>query len=203
VTTAAGTKFGKTEAGAVWLDPKLTSPYRFYQFWVNVDDRDVSRFLRFFTLLPREEIKALERDLEAHPERRAAQQALARDVTTREHGEGAEGAAADVSALLFGKRDAGELSAAALEALRDEVPFVEIPVLPAEGIDAVDLFVSAKLAPSKGGARRLLEQGGLSVNGKKLSAEERVVRSESMLVGRHLLLRKGAREYALVRVGSN
>jgi tyrosyl-tRNA synthetase len=203
VTTAAGTKFGKTEAGAVWLDPKLTSPYRFYQFWVNVDDRDVSRFLRFFTLLPREEIEALERDLEAHPERRAAQQALARDVTTRVHGEGAARAAADVSALLFGKGDAGELSAAALEALRDEVPFVEIPVLPAEGIDAVDLFVSAKLAPSKGGARRLLEQGGLSVNGKKLSAEERVVRSESMLVGRHLLLRKGAREYALVRVGSN
>jgi tyrosyl-tRNA synthetase len=203
VTTAAGTKFGKTEAGAVWLDPKLTSPYRFYQFWVNVDDRDVSRFLRFFTLLPREEIEALERDLEAHPERRAAQQALARDVTTRVHGEGAARAAADVSALLFGKGDAGELSAAALEALRDEVPFVEIPVLPAEGIDAVDLFVSAKLAPSKGGARRLLEQGGLSVNGKKLSADERVVRSESMLVGRHLLLRKGAREYALVRVGSN
>src|SRR6476469_1568859 len=81
VTTAAGTKFGKTEAGAVWLDPKLTSPYRFYQFWVNVDDRDVSRFLRFFTLLPREEIEELERELEAQPERRAAQQALARDVT--------------------------------------------------------------------------------------------------------------------------
>src|SRR4051812_4884010 len=79
VTTAAGTKFGKTEAGAVWLDPKLTSPYKFYQFWVNVDDRDASRFLRFFTLLGREEIEALERELAEHPERRAAQQALARD----------------------------------------------------------------------------------------------------------------------------
>jgi tyrosyl-tRNA synthetase len=202
VTTAAGAKFGKTEAGAVWLDPKLTSPYKFYQFWVNVDDRDASKFLRFFTMMSREEIEALELELAAHPERRAAQQALARDVTTRVHGEAAARAAADVSALLFGRGEAGELSADALEALRDEVPFVELAALPAEGIDAVDLFVAAKLAPSKGAAKRLLEQGGLSVNGKKLGAEERVVRSEAMLVGRHLLLRKGAREYALVRVGA-
>jgi tyrosyl-tRNA synthetase len=200
VTTAAGTKFGKTEAGAVWLDPKLTSPYKFYQFWVNVDDRDASRFLRYFTLLPREEIEALERELEAHPERRAAQQALARDVTTRVHGDAAAKAAADVSALLFGRGDAASLSAEALDALRDEVPFANIPALPAEGIDAVDLFVASKLAPSKGAARRLLEQGGLSVNGKKLSAEDRMVRSDGMLAGGHLLLRKGAREYALVKV---
>jgi tyrosyl-tRNA synthetase len=201
VTTATGTKFGKTEAGAVWLDPALTSPYRFYQFWVNVDDRDASRFLRFFTLMPREEIEALELELAAHPERRAAQQALARDVTTRVHGEAAAKAAADVSALLFGGGDAAALSGDALEALRDEVPFVELPALPAEGMDATDLFVAAKLAPSKGAAKRLLEQGGLSVNGAKLGAEQRMVRSESMLAGRHLLLRKGAREYALVRVG--
>jgi tyrosyl-tRNA synthetase len=201
VTTAAGTKFGKTEAGAVWLDPKLTSPYKFYQFWVNVDDRDASRFLRFFTLMPREEIETLELELAAHPERRAAQQALARDVTTRVHGVTAAKAAADVSGLLFGRVEAGALSLEALEALRDEVPFVSIAELPAEGMDAVDLFVAAKLAPSKGAAKRLLEQGGLSVNGSKLSAEERVVRSDAMLVGRHLLLRKGAREYALVRVG--
>jgi tyrosyl-tRNA synthetase len=93
------------------------------------------------------------------------------------------------------------LSADALDALRDEVPFVEIPALPREGMDAVDLFVAAKLAPSKGAARRLLEQGGLSVNGRKLGSDERVVRGDAMLVNRHLLLRKGAREYALVRVG--
>jgi tyrosyl-tRNA synthetase len=201
VTTAAGTKFGKTEAGAVWLDPKMTSPYKFYQFWVNVDDRDASRFLRYFTLMPREEIEALELELAAHPERRAAQQALARDVTTRVHGVTAAKAAADVSGLLFGRGDAASLSRDALEALRDEVPFVSIPALPAEGIDATDLFVAAKLAPSKGAAKRLLEQGGLSVNGAKMSAEQRVVRGEMMLAGGHLLLRKGAREYALVRVG--
>jgi tyrosyl-tRNA synthetase len=200
VTTAAGAKFGKTEAGAVWLDPALTSPYRFYQFWVNVDDRDASRFLRFFTLMAREEISALELELAAHPERRAAQQALARDVTTRVHGEKAARAAADVSALLFGRGDAGSLSLDALEALRDEVPFVELGALPAEGMDATDLFVAAKLTPSKGAAKRLLEQGGLSVNGAKLSAEQRIVRREMMLAGGHLLLRKGARDYALVRV---
>ena len=200
VTTAAGAKFGKTEAGAVWLDPSLTSPYRFYQFWVNVDDRDASKFLRFFTLMGREEIEALEAELAAHPERRVAQQALARDVTTRVHGEKSAKAAADVSALLFGKGDASSLSIEALEALRDEVPFVEIAALPAEGIEATELFVAAKLAASKGAAKRLLEQGGLSVNGKKMGAEERVVRSESMLAGGLLLLRKGARDYALVRV---
>jgi tyrosyl-tRNA synthetase len=201
VTTAAGTKFGKTEAGAVWLDPKLTSPYRFYQFWVNVDDRDASRFLRYFTLLPRAEIEEYDLELAARPDRRTAQQALARDVTTRVHGESAARAAADVSGLLFGKGQASDLSAEALEALRDEVPFAELPALASEGIDAVDLFVAAKLAPSKGAAKRLLEQGGLSVNGKKLSAEERLVRSDSLLAGRHLLLRKGARDYTLVRVG--
>jgi tyrosyl-tRNA synthetase len=201
VTTAAGAKFGKTEAGAVWLDPALTSPYKFYQFWVNVDDRDASRFLRFFTLMAREEISALELELSAHPERRVAQQALARDVTTRVHGETAARAAADVSALLFGRGEAGALSLDALEALRDEVPFVSMPVFPAEGMDATDLFVAAKLAPSKGAAKRLLEQGGLSVNGAKLSAEQRIVRSEMMLAGGHLLLRKGARDYTLVRVG--
>ncbi|MDQ2930676.1 MAG: tyrosine--tRNA ligase [Gemmatimonadota bacterium] len=200
MTTAAGTKFGKTEAGAVWLDPALTSPYRFYQFWVNVDDRDASRFLRFFTLMGREEIEALELELVAHPERRVAQQALARDVTTRVHGVKAATAAADVSALLFGKGDASSLSIEALEALRDEVPFVEMAALPAGGIDATELFVAAKLASSKGAAKRLLEQGGLSVNGRKLGADERVVRSESLLAGGHLLLRKGARDYALVRV---
>jgi tyrosyl-tRNA synthetase len=200
VTTAAGTKFGKTEAGAVWLDPRLTSPYRFYQFWVNVDDRDASRYLRYFTLLSREEIEGYDAQLAAHPEKREAQQALAREVTTRVHGEAAASAAADVSALLFGKGDASALSKDALEALRGEVPFVELPAIPGEGMDATDLFVAAALAPSKGAARRLLEQGGLSVNGRRLDAGSRVVRTESLLAGRHLLLRKGARDYSLVRV---
>ena len=198
--TAAGTKFGKTEAGAVWLDANRTSPYRFYQFWINSDDRDTARYLRYFTLLPRAEIEALEYALREHPERREAQAALARDVTARVHGEDAARIAAEVSALLFGGADPMALSPAALEALRHEVPFAEIPA-PSDGaLDALELFALAKLAPSKGAARRLLEQGGLYVNGRRLRSEDRAIPTTSLLAGRHLLLRKGARDYCLVRV---
>ena len=200
VTTAAGTKFGKTEAGAVWLDPARSSPYRMYQFWINTDDRDVGRYLRFFTLLGREEIESLECEVAEHPERRAAQQALADDVTARVHGAGAARAAAEVSALLFGKGEARSLSPEALEALAAEVPFVELPAPEGETIDVLELFVAAKLAQSKGAARRLLEQGGLNVNGRRLGASDRAVAREELLPDGHLLLRKGARDYALVRV---
>jgi tyrosyl-tRNA synthetase len=200
VTTASGTKFGKTEAGAVFLDAKQTSPYRFYQYWVNVDDRDVGRFVRFFTLLPRGEIEGLERTLAERPEKREAQQALARDVTERVHGPVAARAAAEVSALLFGKGDAAALSPAALAALAEEVPFVEVGA-PADGsLETTELFVTAKLAASKGAAKRLLEQGGLQVNGRRLGADDRAVAASALLPGRHLLLKKGARDYALVRV---
>jgi tyrosyl-tRNA synthetase len=202
VTTAAGTKFGKTEAGAVYLDPERTSPYRFYQFWINVDDRDVSKYLRYFTLLSRAEIEALEKELAEHPERRAAQQALAMEVTSRVHGAEAARVAAEVSALLFGKTDASSLSLRAFEALAAEVPFAQIPA-PADGsVDTLELFVAAKLAPSKGAARRLLEQGGLNVNGRRLGAEDRSIPTSALLPGGHLLLRKGAREYCLVRIAA-
>ena len=200
VTTAAGTKFGKTESGAVWLDPARSSPYRMYQFWINTDDRDVGKYLRFFTLLDREAIEALDRETVEHPERRAAQQALANDVTARVHGRDAALAAAEVSTLLFGRGEARSLSPAALEALASEVPFVELPAPQDGAIDAVELFVVAKLAPSKGAARRLLEQGGLNVNGRRLGAEDRSISSTELLPGKHLLLRKGAREYCLVRL---
>src|SRR5205814_385435 len=123
VTTAAGTKFGKTEAGAVWLDPSMTSPYKFYQFWINAEDRDVPRYLRFFTFLPRHDIEALDAATTAHPERRDAQRALARDVTSRVHGPDAVKAAEEVSGLLFGGADPMTLSAGAVSALRHEIPF--------------------------------------------------------------------------------
>ena len=200
VTTAAGTKFGKTESGAVFLDPARTSPYRFYQYWVNADDRDTGRFLRFFTMMERAEIEALERAIAERPAKREAQQALAREVTERVHGAEAARTAVEVSALLFGGGDAASLSPAALAALAQEVPFTEVPGAQTGELDTLELFTTAKLAPSKGAARRLLEQGGLSVNGRKLGAEERSIDAQSMLVGRHLLLKKGARDYALVRV---
>ena len=203
VTTATGTKFGKTEAGAVFLDAKRTSPYQFYQYWVNADDRDTSKFLRLFTLKSQEEIGALERAIAERPAAREAQQALARDVTERVHGVEASRAAVEVSALLFGKGEASGLSAPALAALAAEVPFAEIAAPANEEFDVLDLFVTAQLAASKGAARRLLEQGGLAVNGRKLGADERAVAASAMLAGGHLLLKKGARDYALVRVRSS
>jgi tyrosyl-tRNA synthetase len=201
VTTAAGTKFGKTEAGAVWLDPARTSPYQFYQFWINADDRDVGRYLRFFTLLPREEVERLDAVTVEHPERREAQQALAMDVTARVHGADAARVAQEMSALLFAKGDPHQLSADAVAALAEEVPFLAYG-RSADGAepDVLDLLVEAKLAASKGAAKRLLEQGGVTVSGRRLTAAERQITADDYLPGRHLLLRKGARDYAMVHV---
>ncbi|HEY0777483.1 MAG TPA: tyrosine--tRNA ligase [Gemmatirosa sp.] len=202
LTTSAGQKFGKTESGAVWLDPQRTSAYQFFQFWMHAEDRDVGRLLRYYTQLAREEIEALDAATAARPDRREAQHALAYDVTARVHG--AEGArvAQELSALLFAKGDPHALSPAAVGALSKEFPVTEV-ARPAEGLGALDvaeLFHTAGLAPSKGAARRLLEQGGLTVSGRRLSAAERTVTDADLLVGRYLLLRKGARDYALVRV---
>ena len=196
---ADGTKFGKTEGGAVWLDASLTSPYRFYQFWVNSDDRDVGRWLRFLTLLPRGEIEELDRVASEHPERREAQRALAREVTTRVHGAEAARVAEEVSSLLFGGADARSLSAGAIDALGREIPTADLP-LPAEGVDVLDLLTETKLAASRGAAKRLVEQGGVYVNGARVAMAERTVTSAGLLAGGHALLRKGARDYALVKL---
>lgn len=196
LTTSAGTKFGKSEAGAVWLDAARTSPYQFYQFWIGADDRDAGRYLRTFTLLAREEIEALDEATAAAPEKREAQQLLARSVTTLIHGAEAAQAAAEVSTLLFAKGDPTKLSASALSALAREVPTSEVPA--AESFDTLSLFVMAGLCASKGEARRLLQQGGLSVNGTKLSATDTDIAAERLLKGQYLLLRKGARDYALI-----
>jgi tyrosyl-tRNA synthetase len=203
LTTAAGTKLGKTEAGAVWLDPNLTSPYQFYQFWINTDDRDIGRNLRFFTLLTREDIERLESATAEQPEQRAAQRVLAREVTVRVHGTDAAHAAEEVSALLFGKSDPAGLSRSALDALAREVPFAELPAPDNGSLDTLELFTRALPAAvaSRGAARRLLEQGGLSVNGVRLGADDKIVAVDRVLPGGHLLLRKGARDWAVVRVG--
>lgn len=205
ITNANGSKFGKSEAGAVWLDPARTSPYQFYQFWIGADDRDVSRFLRFFTLLERAEIEALDQAVRGAPEQRAAQRALAADVTTRVHGADAARVAREVSALLFEKSDPTSLSAGALDALRTEIPFATY-VPPGEsgattdGIDIYECLTALGFAASRGVAKRLLEQGGVSVNGQKLSAADRTVSREGLLRGRFLLLRKGARDYGLMEI---
>ena len=207
VTTSSGAKFGKTEAGAVWLDADRTSPYAFYQFWLATEDADVGRYLRYYTLLPRGEIEALDAETASSPEGRAAQQALARDVTRRVHGPAALAAAEQVSTFFFGGLAADELTDDALAILRAEAPFAEVTrdALTSESdptrFDALKLLVSSGLAASNGVAKRLLEQGGVSVNKRKLPAGERhVPASDVLLRGGHVVVGKGKRDYALLRV---
>jgi tyrosyl-tRNA synthetase len=207
VTTSTGAKFGKTEAGAVWLDAARTSPYAFYQFWLATDDADVGRYLRYYTLLSREEIESLDGETASAPERRAAQQALARDVTRRVHGEKALGAAEQVSGFFFGGLAAGELSEAAFGILSTEAPFAEVAraEIASESepgrLDALKLLTASGLAASNGAAKRLLEQGGVSVNKRKLAASDRHLRAgDALLRGGHVVVGKGKRDYALLRV---
>ncbi|HUX32490.1 MAG TPA: tyrosine--tRNA ligase [Gemmatimonadaceae bacterium] len=206
VTTASGAKFGKSEAGAVWLDASLTSPYAFYQYWINTDDRDVARYLRYFTLRSRADIEALERTVAEHPERREAQRALAGEMTRRLHGDAALQAAEEVSGFYFGGLDPASLSPAALAQLSTDAPFVEVSESDVAGdtagqLDVCKLLTAAGIAASNGAARRLLEQGGVSVNKRKLAASERYVDAAGVLLaGRHVILGKGKRDYALVRL---
>jgi len=195
VTTASGSKFGKTEEGAVWLDSGRTSPYKFYQYWINVDDRDTGKCLRLFTLLSRKEIDALDKLIETAPEKREAQQALAREVTARVHGDEAARVAQEVSRVLFGKADPTTLSEPVLRALSEEVPFVEMRETPG----LLDALVTLKLAASKSAAKRLVEQGGVSLNGQRASADTDVANTKP-LAGRYFLIRKGARDYGLLLV---
>jgi tyrosyl-tRNA synthetase len=201
VTTASGQKFGKSEAGAVYLDAARTSPYKFYQFWLGADDRDVGRWLRFFTFFSRDEITALDEATEARPEAREAQRALAADMTTRVHGSDLLRTVEAISQVLFGKGDPRELAEETLAAMAGEVPFAELDA-PAEcaGVDALDLVVATGLAKSRGDAKRLVEQGGVAVNGRKVNMADRVLASDSWLAGRHLLVKKGSRDWGLVRV---
>src|SRR5438105_2744295 len=197
VTTASGSKFGKTEEGAVWLDPARTSPYKFYQYWINVDDRDAGKYLRLFTLLPRQEIEALEKLTQTAPEKREAQQALALDVTARVHGAEAARVAEEVSKVLFGKTDPTTLTEPVLKALSKEVPFAEARQTPV----LLDALVMLKLAGSKGAARRLVEQGGVYLNGQRVAADTTLGAAEPLAAG-YYLLRKGARDYGLLRVST-
>lgn len=204
LTTASGTKFGKTEAGAVWLDPDKTSPYRFYQFWINTDDRDSAQMLRFFTLLERAQIQALEQATTEKPEAREAQRALARDVTERVHGAEALRAAEEVSQLLFGKGDPSSLSKAALALLEKEIPTFLLATAPPHDTFAVLEAISSgpeALFKSKGEARRALEQGGLYLNGERLGKERVDIPANQLLHEKYLLMRKGARSYGLVILG--
>ena len=202
VTTSAGTKFGKTEGGAIWLDATMTTPYKFYQFLVNVDDRDVGKYLRYFTLLDRAEVEALDAATAASPEKREAQRALARAVTTLVHGDPAVAAAEEVSGLLFGGVEPKSLSRDALLALQLEIPvFTMEPKDAATTHDVLEstLVGTDALFGSKGDMRRMLQQGGVYVNGRRLSPEREPLASDDLLGGEFVLVRKGARSYGLVK----
>jgi tyrosyl-tRNA synthetase len=201
LTTASGKKFGKSEAGAVWLDPERTSPYQFYQFWINTDDRDVGQMLRTFTFLARAEIESLDTSVRERPEAREAQRTLARDVTQRVHGDEALAAVEEVSGLLFGKGDASKLSAKALDLLEKEIPVFRMDVAePRDTFVLIEAISSGKdaLFKSKGEARRALSQGGLYLNGERMSSEPVPLSRSQFLPGRRLLVRKGARTYGLI-----
>jgi tyrosyl-tRNA synthetase len=198
LTTAAGTKFGKSEAGAVWLDAARTSPYQFYQFWIGADDRDAGRYLRTFTLMSRDEIEALEAATVQAPEKRQAQQQLAQSVTALIHGADSARAAAEVSTLLFSKGDPAALSATAWAALAREVP--RTAHADDSVVDVITLFVGAGLASTKTEARKLLEAGALSVNGVRLGATASFSRADGYL-GKYLLLKKGAKSFAVAEFG--
>ena len=201
VTTSSGVKFGKTEAGAVWLDPQLTPPFRFYQFWVNTDDRDVVRYLKFFTFLGQDEIQALEAELARAPEKREAQRVLAREVTRTIHGQEAVDRAEHASGLLFGER-ISELDVDDIIAVFDDVPWTEVGIerLAGEGMAIADILVATTLASSKGEAMRLVKGGGVYVNNRRVADERARFTVEQAIAGRVFVLRKGGRQYHLLRV---
>ena len=200
VTKADGTKFGKSEGGAVWLDPEMTSPYAFHQFWLGSADADVVKYLRYFTFRDAEEIAELERLTTEEPHRREAQKVLADDMTSLVHGERATQQAKDAAAVLFGRGDVRALDEQTLRAVAAELPGDTV----AAGTSLIDAFVSTGIVDSKGAARRALKEGGLSVNGDKL-ADESVLDAEvgalPHLPGRQLLLRRGRKTAAMVTVG--
>jgi tyrosyl-tRNA synthetase len=199
ITKADGTKFGKTEGGSVWLDPKKTSVYKFYQFWINTADADAVRYLKFFTFLPKEEIDALEMKHTENPGAREAHKALAKAVTDLIHGEHATQEALRASQILFGGELAG-VSESTFNDIVGEVPTKEIEKakLDGAGIPLVELLVHAGLCPSKGQARKDIEGGGVNLNNVREAKADRAVTTADLLFGKHLLLRKGKKNYVVV-----
>jgi len=197
VTTASGKKFGKTEGGAVWLDPALTSPYKFYQFWVNTDDADAGRYLRMFTLKSRAEVDELEAAHAKAPYERGAQRELARAVTTMIHGKAAARVAEEASRIVFDRR-------VAPAAISDEVFATlarEIPSVATKGA-ALDVLAALEQAfgQSKSAGRKLLQQGAVTVNGAKLAATDVTVSAARAVRGRWFLVRKGGRDVAVAEL---
>ncbi|MFO7843813.1 MAG: tyrosine--tRNA ligase [Bacteroidales bacterium] len=204
ITKADGNKFGKTEEGNVWLDPELTSPYKFYQFWLNVSDEDAEKYMKIFTMLPQGEIDSLIEQHREEPHRRILQQRLAKEVTVMVHSEEDYHTAVAASNILFGKATTDELKSL------DEKTFLSVfegvPMFDIErakidaGVNVLDLLaVETQVFPSKGELRRLIKGGGVSVNKEKIPNEEISVTSDRLLNDKYILIQKGKKNYFLIK----
>ena len=196
VTKADGTKFGKTEGGAIWLDPEKTTPYEFYQFWINTADADVIKYLKFFTFLSKEDIEALEAAVESEPHLRKAQKTLAEEMTRLIHGQEALDQAVKISAALF-SGDVKNLSAAEIK-----LGFKDVPSYERESkadINLVDLIVEAKISPSKRQAREDIQNGAISINGEKITDLGYMVTESDLIEGEFTLIRRGKKKYTLIK----
>ncbi|NLS11048.1 tyrosine--tRNA ligase [Nesterenkonia sp. MY13] len=195
ITNSDGTKFGKSEGNAIWIDAELTSPYAFYQFWLNQADEDVINRLKVFTFRTRDEIEALEQSVKDAPFKREAQRTLAWDVTRLVHGEEATRKVIAAAEALFGKGEVTEIDEPTLQAVAQEVPTAEIA---AEEANPINLLEATGLCSSKGEARRAISQGGASVNNTKVQDPEALPAAEDWLHGKYLLVRRGKKNLALV-----
>ena len=191
-----GTKFGKSESGTVWLDPEKTTPYQFYQFWINASDDDVIRFLKFFTFLTREEIESLAAELQERPEKREAQRVLAREVTTLVHDKAATERAEHISQALF-YGNLGELSEQEIEEGFSDVPSFEVKGQPEMGL--IDLLTTAGVAGSKRQAREDVKNGAIYINGERDTDLARALKASDGLCGKYLVIRRGKQKYTLVK----
>jgi tyrosyl-tRNA synthetase len=200
ITRPDGEKFGKSTGSTLWLDPALTPPFAFYQWFLNVDDSVAGTYLRVFSFRTHEEIEGLEAAVQARPDEREAQRALASEVTELVHGADAAVAAAEASRALFGDGELASLDAATLEAAFADLPRASVAA--GDGMPSVlDLFVSSGLSESRGQARRTLNEGGAYVNNVRVSDAAAVPSRDELLAGRWLLLRRGKRSLAVAEVG--
>jgi tyrosyl-tRNA synthetase len=201
LTTSSGAKFGKSEGGNVWLDPAKTSPYKFFQFWLNTEDADVERLLRFFTTVDLADIAGVIRQHLADPGKRAAQRFLARDVTARVHGTDTADRVIAASEILFGGAPLASADERILHVVAQEVPRCPIERARLEsGLSVVDALVDSGLAASKAEARRGIQAQGFSINGQKIHQLDRAIGVDDLLVGRYVALQKGKKSYAFLDV---
>ncbi|MDY0939467.1 tyrosine--tRNA ligase [Priestia megaterium] len=195
VTKADGTKFGKTEGGAIWLDAEKTSPYEFYQFWINTDDRDVIKYLKYFTFLSHEEINELAASAKEAPEKREAQKALAAAMTTLVHGEEALEQAIRISQALF----SGSISELTAEEIKQGFKDVPSYMHTGEDIGLIDLLVESKISPSKRQAREDISNGAIYLNGEREQDLQKMVGAEDRIEGQFTVIRRGKKKYTLIQ----